>query len=88
MAKLLACAAVVAMLGVSAWARAQSAEDLACNSAAQDLLQTCQKRITPVAAPIDPKSPTAAEQKAMDKHAKAWQACKEKAQRRAANCRR
>ena len=88
MAKLLACAVVVAMLGICARVQAQSAQDLSCTNAAQDLLQTCQKRITPVDRPVDPKNPTAAEQKAMDKHAKAWQACKEKADRRAVNCRR
>jgi hypothetical protein len=88
MAKLLVCAVVVAMLGVSARVQAQNSKDLSCNNAAQDLLETCQKRITPVDAPVDPNNLTAAEQKAKDKHAKDWQACKEKAQRRAANCRR
>ncbi|HEY6354040.1 MAG TPA: hypothetical protein VIY30_06085 [Burkholderiaceae bacterium] len=81
-----ALAAVI--LGISSQVRAQSSEDLVCNRAAQDLLQTCQKRIAPVDPPMDPNNLTAAEQQAKSKHAKAWQACKEKSDRRAVNCRR
>jgi len=79
---------VGALLAASSLARAQNAEDLTCNRAAQDLRETCQKRIGPLVRPSDPNSPTADERKAMDKHAKAWQACQEKADRRAVNCRR
>ena len=79
---------VGALLAAGSPARAQNAEDLTCNRAAQDLRETCQKRIGPLVRPSDPNNPTADERKAMDKHAKAWQACKEKADRRAVNCRR
>jgi len=79
---------VGALLAVSSPVQAQSAEDLTCNRAAQDLREICQKRIGPLLRPADPNNPTAQEQKAMDKHAKAWRACKEKADKRAVNCRR
>ena len=79
---------VGALLVASPLVQAQNAEDLTCNRAAQDLRETCQKRIGPLVRPVDPSNPTASEQKAMDKHAKAWQSCKEKADRRAVNCRR
>ncbi len=76
------------ILGIGSQVHAQSAQDLACNGAAQDVLRTCQKRIAPVDPPVDPNNLTAAEQQAKSKHAKAWQACKEKSDRRAVNCRR
>ena len=88
MTRFLALTLVAGLLAVSSLAQAQNAEDLTCNRAAQDLRETCQKRIGPLVRPADPSNPTAAEQKAMDKHAKAWQSCKEKADRRAVNCRR
>jgi len=77
-----------AVLAASATAHAQSAQDLSCSLAAQDFRETCQKRIAPVAQPADPNMPTAAERKALDKHTKAWQGCKEKADKRAAACMR
>jgi hypothetical protein len=79
---------VGALLAVSSLVQAQNAEDLTCNRAVQDFRETCQKRIGPLVRPADPSNPTAQEQKAMDKHAKAWQSCKEKADRRAVNCQR
>ena len=79
---------IAGLLAASSMTQAQNAEDLTCNRAAQDLRETCQKRIGAPVRPADPGNPTAAEQKAMDKHAKAWQSCKEKADRRAVNCRR
>ena len=79
---------VGALFAASSLVQAQNAEDLTCNRAAQDLRETCQKRIGPLVRPADPNNPTADERKAMDKHAKAWQACQEKADRRAVNCRR
>lgn len=88
MAKWFACALLATLLVIGAQARAQSAQDLTCTRAAQDYLQTCQKRITPVVAPVDPSHPTASEQKAMDKHTKAWQSCKEKAVKRGTACAR
>ena len=88
MTRFLATAFVVGILTVSLQAHAQSSKDLSCNRAAQDLLQTCQKRISPVTPPMDPSNLTEAEQKAKDKHAKAWQSCQEKSDRRAVNCRR
>jgi hypothetical protein len=81
-------ALAAAILGVGSQVHAQSSQDLACNGAVADVLQTCQKRITPVDPPVDPNNLTPAEQQAKSKHAKAWQACKEKADRRAVNCRR
>lgn len=86
--RLLASTLIGALLAIGLPARAQNAEDLTCNRAAQDLRTTCQKRIGPLVRPVDPNHPTEQEQKAMDKHAKAWQSCQEKADRRAANCRR
>ncbi|HEY6513778.1 MAG TPA: hypothetical protein VI032_17495 [Burkholderiaceae bacterium] len=86
--RILTPALIGALLAASSLALAQNAEDLTCNRAAQDLRETCQKRIGPLVRPADPSNPTAQEQKAMDKHAKAWASCKEKADRRAANCRR
>jgi hypothetical protein len=86
--RLLAPMLVVALFAAGSLARAQNAEDLTCNRAAQDLRETCQKRVGPLVRPSDPNNPTADERKAMDKHAKAWQSCKEKADRRAVNCRR
>jgi hypothetical protein len=79
---------VVALLAVPSLVQAQNSEDLTCNRAVQDFRETCQKRIGPLVRPADPSNPTAQEQKAMDKHAKAWQSCKEKSDRRAVNCRR
>jgi hypothetical protein len=86
--RFLATAFVAAILTVGLHAHGQSAKDLSCNRAAEDLLQTCQKRISPVTPPGDPHNLTEAEQKAKDKHAKAWQSCKEKSDRRSVNCRR
>ena len=88
MIRFLAPTLVAALLAASSLVQAQSAEDLTCNRAAQDLRETCQKRIGPPVRPADPSHPTAQEQKALDKHAKDWQACKEKADRRAINCHR
>jgi len=85
--RLLATAFVAAILTVGPQVQAQSSKDLSCNRAAQDLLQTCQKRISPVTPPADPNNLTEAEQKAKYKHAKAWQSCKEKSDRRSATCR-
>jgi hypothetical protein len=82
------CAAFGAcLLTVSLQASAQSSKDAVCNRAAHDVLQTCQKRIAPVTAPVDPNNLTQAEQKAKDKRTKAWQSCQEKSDRRAATCR-
>ena len=88
MVRLLTCTLVAGLLAVVSLVHAQNAEDLTCNRAAQDLRESCQKRIGQQVRPADPNNPTASEQRAMDKHAKAWQACKEKADRRAVNCRR
>jgi hypothetical protein len=84
----LAAVLVGAMLAAGPTAFAQSSQDLTCKNAAQDYLQTCQKRIAPVEPPVDPNHPTASEQKAMDKRAKAWQACKDKALKRGSACAR
>jgi len=86
--RFLASTLFAALLAVGSLVHAQNAEDLTCNRAAQDLRETCQKRIGPPVRPADPSHPTAQEQKAMDKYAKSWQSCKEKADRRAVNCRR
>jgi len=88
MMRLPASTLVAALFAVGSLVHAQSAEDLTCNRAAQDLRETCQKRVGPPVRAADPDHPTAQEQKALDKHAKAWQSCKEKADRRAINCRR
>ena len=83
----LAAVLVGAMCAAGSTAFAQSAQDLTCKNAAQDYLRTCQARIAPVE-PVDPNQPTASEQKAMDKRAKAWQACKDKALKRGSACAR
>jgi hypothetical protein len=87
-ARFLTLTLVAVLLATTSMVRAQNSEDLTCNRAAQDLRETCQKRIGPLVRPVDPNNPTAQERGAMDKHSKAWQACKEKADRRAVNCRR
>lgn len=87
MTRLLPAAFVAGILAISLPALAQSSKDASCNRAAQDLLQTCQKRIAAVTPPVDPNNLTQSEQKAKDKHAKAWQSCKEKSDKRAATCR-
>ena len=88
MIRFLATTLVGALLAVSSLVQAQNAEDLTCNRAVQDFRETCQKRIGPLVRPSDPNNPTEDERKAMDKHAKAWQSCQEKADRRAVNCQR
>jgi len=85
--RFLPAAFVACILTVSLQANAQSSKDMACNRAAQDVLQTCQKRIAQVTPPVDPNNLTEAEQKAKDKRAKAWQSCKEKSDRRSSTCR-
>ena len=80
-------ALVVGMLGLGTAAYAQSAKDETCNRTAKAELERCQKRIPSKDIPVDPKNPTDAEKKAIDKHEKAWKACTERAQKRSAACR-
>ena len=88
LSRLLALALIGAMLAVGSTAFAQSSQDLTCQRAAQDYLETCQKRIKPVERPADPNNLTASEQKALDKHTKAWQGCTDTALKRASACAR
>jgi flagellar basal body-associated protein FliL len=80
-------ALVVSLLGLGTAVYAQSAKDDTCNRTAKAELERCQKRLGPAANPVDPKNPTAAEQKAQDKYSKDWKACIDKAEKRGAVCR-
>lgn len=76
------------LLALGAPAHAQSAKDETCNRSAKAEFDRCTKRLGPSVVPVDPKNPTADEQKALDKHAKGWKSCTEKAEKRGAVCRK
>jgi hypothetical protein len=85
MMKLLISTLVAGMLGLGTTAYAQSAKDETCNRSAKAEFDRCTKRLGP---DVDPKNPTADEKQAMDKHAKSWKSCTEKAEKRGALCRK
>jgi hypothetical protein len=88
MNRLLISTIAAGLLGIGAATYAQSAKDETCNRSAKSEFDRCTKRLGPAVNPVDPKNPTADEQKAMDKHAKGWQSCTEKAEKRGALCRK
>jgi hypothetical protein len=88
MMKLLISTLVAGMLGLGTTAYAQSAKDETCNRSAKAEFDRCTKRLGPDVRPVDPKNPTADEKQAMDKHAKSWKSCTEKAEKRGALCRK